>query len=417
MLSPIEAGLSRPWYRLRLPDPLEAQFRAETERQSGFHVQSWLGLFTLFNVLSLIMDREVFGPEGFAVPLAMTLGLFCPVALAAIASLRGRPTVTRISIAVLATVLVDIVVVLNSARLAPAPHTDVYVIIATIVPLVVGLIAPLPFRHCLWFCGASLALYAGLVVAFGLYSPGHSGLPLLVSGLILVPLKLSYSREWEARKTFLIALRVKRQGEALARANARLTVLSETDSLTTLANRRHFSERLETVWEHAGRDDAWLGVILVDIDHFKLLNDTAGHAEGDRCLVAVAAALQASVAARGGLAARYGGEEFVALLPDAEPSAVREAGEAIRAAVADLAIRHPGRPAGTRLTVSVGVTAARGRTRELGIRAIDLLRAADFALYAAKNEGRDRVESFSPAANANRPAPSQGASQTAAPSA
>lgn len=416
MLSPIEAGLSRPWYRLRLPDPLEAQFRAETRRQSGCHIQSWLGLFTLFNVLSLIMDREVFGPEAFKVPMAMTLGVFCPVALAAIASLRGRPTVTRITSAVLATVLVDILVVLNSARLAPPAHTDAYVIIATIVPLVVGLIAPLPFRHCLWFCGASLALSTGLMVAFGLSSSGHSGLPLLVSGLILVPLKLSYSREWEARKTFLIGLRMKLQGEALAQANARLTVLSETDSLTTLANRRHFSERLEAVWDHAGREDAWLGLVLVDIDHFKLLNDTAGHAEGDRCLVAVAAALQASVSERGGLAARYGGEEFVVLLPKADLSAVREAGEAIRTAVANLGIHHPGHPAGTRLSVSVGVTAARGRTRELGIRTLDLLRAADFALYAAKNEGRDRVESFSPAANANRPAPNQDLPQVATPS-
>ncbi|ARO55943.1 putative diguanylate cyclase (GGDEF domain) [Methylorubrum extorquens] len=404
MLQPIEAGLSRPWYRLKFPDVLEAQYRAETARQSGRYVQSWLAIFTLFNVLSLVMDREVFGPEGFVVPLAMTLGVFCPVALAAIVSLRGRPTTVRISTAVLATALVDIVVVLNSARLAPAPHADVYIIIATIVPLVVGLIAPMPFRHCLWFCGASFALYGGLVLGFGLCYAERSGLPLLVSGLILVPLKLCYSREWEARETFLIGLRVKLQGEALARANARLTVLSETDSLTALSNRRHFSERLETAWALAGERDTWLGVILIDLDHFKLLNDTAGHAEGDLCLVAVAEALQTSVAAHGGLAARYGGEEFVALLPEADPSAARSAGEAIRAAVTDLAIRHPGLPAGTPVTVSVGTTAGRGRTRDFGIQASDLLKAADFALYAAKNEGRNRVESFMPAANVNRQA-------------
>lgn len=177
MLQPIEAGLSRPWYRLKFPDALEAQYRAETARQSGRYVQSWLAIFTLFNVLSLVMDREVFGPEGFVVPLAMTLGVFCPVALAAIVSLRGRPTTVRISAAVLATALVDIVVVINSARLAPAPHADVYIIIATIVPLVVGLIAPMPFRHCLWFCGASFALYGGLVLGFGLCNAERSGLP------------------------------------------------------------------------------------------------------------------------------------------------------------------------------------------------------------------------------------------------
>ncbi|QIJ74862.1 diguanylate cyclase [Methylobacterium sp. NI91] len=417
MLQPIEAGLSRPWYRLKLPDALEAQYRAETARQDGFYVQSWLAVFTLFNVLSLVMDREVFGPEGFVVPLVMTLGVFCPVALGAIASLRGRPTMVRITGAVMATALVDIVVVLNSARLAPAPHTDVYIIIATIVPLVVGLIAPLPFRHCLWFCGSAFVLYAGLVLGLGLCNAERSGLPLLVSGLILVPLKLCYSREWAARNTFLIGLRVKLQAEALARANARLTVLSETDALTALSNRRHFTERLEAGWSLAGEQDAWLGLIFIDIDHFKLLNDTAGHAEGDRCLVAVSAAFQAAVEAHGGLAARYGGEEFAALLPGAEPATARMAGEAVRAAIADLAIRHPGLSAGMPVTVSVGVTAARGRMRDFGIEVSDLLRAADFALYAAKNEGRNRVETFMPAANANRPVAGTDRAHTAAPSA
>lgn len=417
MRTPIEAGLTRPWYRLRLPDGLEAQYRAETSRQSGFTLQSWLAVFAVFNVLSLVLDRDVFGPDEFVVPLALTLGVFCPVALAAIVVLRGRPSTVRITGAALATALVDIVVVLNSARLAPASHADVYVIIATIVPLVVGLITPLPFRHGLWFCGASLVVYGGLVVAFGLCTPDHNGLPLLVAGLILVPLKLSYSREWEARKTFLIGLRVTLQAEALARANARLTILSETDGLTALANRRHFGERLEEAWHRAGQSDAWLGVILVDIDHFKLLNDTVGHTEGDRCLIAVAAALRGAVEARGGLAARYGGEEFVALLPEADRAAAQAAGEAMRAAVAALAIRHPGLPAGAAVSVSVGVTAARGRTGDLGIYATDLLKAADFALYAAKNEGRDRVESFMPAANANRPAVDAEARQSATASA
>ena len=415
MLSSIEAGLRRPWYRLKLPTELEAEYRAETARQDGFYVQSWLGLFTFFNVLSLAIDRDVFGPEGFIVPLAMTLGLFCPVALLAILSLRGRPSTVRISAAALATVLVDIVVVLNSARLAPPPHADVYVVLASIVPLVVGLIAPMPFRHGLWFCGASLALYGSLVVAFGLCSLDRNGLPLLVAGLILLPLKLIYSREWDGRNSFLVGLRVKLQAEALARANARLTVLSETDSLTALPNRRHFSERLEEAWRLAAEQDAWLGVILVDLDHFKQLNDTAGHAEGDRCLIVVAEALQACVEARAGLAGRYGGEEFVVFLPGADPPAVRVAGEALRLAVSDLAICHPGRPSGARMTASVGVTAARGRARECGIQVPDLLKAADFALYAAKSDGRDRVEIFMPAANANRLEEGAGRAQVSTP--
>lgn len=413
MHASIEAGLRRPWYRLALPPALEAQYRAETARGSGFTVQSWLAVFGLFNVLSLVMDHDVFGPEAFRVPLALTLGVFCPVALLAILSLRGRPTMLRMTLAASSTGLVDTAIVLNSARLAPPAHTDTYILLAAIVPLVVGLIAPLPFRHMVGYCSVSLALYAGLIVGFDLGGPGKTGLPLLVSGLIIVPLKLGYSREWEAKNIFLLGLRDKIQAEALAHANARLTVLSETDSLTMLANRRHFSEQVERAWQDAGETGAWLGVLLLDIDHFKLFNDTAGHQAGDECLVAVAGALAGAIEARGGFAARYGGEEFVAFLPGADLAGATAAGEAARAAVARLARPHPGLLQPARLSVSVGVTAAQGVTRGFGVAAQTLLKTADLALYAAKAEGRDRVSALGTAANTNRPPTVTGAAADA----
>ncbi|WP_342148735.1 GGDEF domain-containing protein [Methylorubrum sp. SB2] len=403
MHASIEAGLRRPWYRLRLPPVLEAQYRAETARGSGFTVQTWLAVFALFNVLSLVMDHDVFGPDAFRVPLWLTMGVFCPVAILAILSLRGRPTMLRMTAAASATGLVDTAIVLNSARLAPPAHTDSYVVLAAFVPLVVGLIAPLPFRHVVGYCTASLALYAGLILAFDLAGPGQTGLPLLVSGLIIVPLKLGYSREWEAKNLFLLSLREKLQAEALARANARLTILSETDSLTALANRRHFSDCIERAWQASAEEGGWLGVLLLDIDHFKPFNDTAGHPAGDGALIAVAGALAAAIESRGGLAARYGGEEFVAFLPGADLAGAVEAGEAVRAAVARLALPHPGLSKGAHLAVSVGATAAHGATRAFGVTADDLLKAADLALYAAKAGGRDRVEALAPAANTNRP--------------
>ncbi|KQT47849.1 desulfoferrodoxin [Methylobacterium sp. Leaf456] len=403
MHASIEAGLRRPWYRLRLPPALEAQYRAETARGSGVTVQTWLAVFALFNVLSLVMDHDVFGPEAFRVPLLLTTGVFCPVAILAIVSLRGRPTMLRMTAAASATGLVDTAIVLNSARLAPPAHTDSYIVLAAIVPLVVGLIAPLPFRHVVAYCTASLALYAGLILAFDIAGPGQTGLPLLISGLIIVPLKLGYSREWEAKNVFLLGLREKLQAEALARANARLTILSETDSLTALANRRHFATCVEQAWRASAEEGGWLGVLLLDIDHFKRFNDTAGHPAGDSCLIAVAGALASAIEARGGLAARYGGEEFVAFLPGADLAGAIEAGEAVRAAVARLALPHPGLSKGAHLAVSVGATAAHGATRAFGVTAKDLLKAADLALYAAKAGGRDRVAALAPAANTNRP--------------
>lgn len=402
MHAQIEKGLCRPWYCLSLPIELEAKYRMETSRQGGSYVRSWLGVFILFNILSLPMDYDAFGPEAALVPFLLTLGVFCPIACAAIVFLRGHPTVLRQSLAALGVVLVDIAIVLNSARLVPALRSDGYVIIAAIVPLVCGLIAPLPFRHSLWFCGTSLALYVGLVVGFGLTEASGSGLPLLVSCLILVPLKVSYSREWEAKQRFLVVQREKMQAGALAQANMRLTTLAQTDGLTALANRRHFTEQLENAWSEAKERQEWLGVILVDIDHFKLLNDTAGHAEGDRCLVLVAEALREALAPYGGLVARHGGEEFAAFLPLATIEVAHSAGEAIRAAVATLGLQHPGFRNGTRISVSVGTTAILGHSQRQQPEAFQLLKTADLALYSAKKSGRDRVKSLSTATNTSR---------------
>jgi diguanylate cyclase (GGDEF)-like protein len=294
--------------------------------------------------------------------------------------------------------------VLTSARLAPPEHTDTYLILATLIPLVVGLIAPLPFRHSLWFCGSSFVLYLCGVVGLGLAGPTNNGVPLLVASLILVPIKLSYSREWEAKLRFLLGLREREQAEELALANRRLTTLAQTDSLTGMANRRLFVERLAAAWAEARLMRSSVAVILIDIDHFKALNDTAGHAEGDRCLMRVAAALRAVSEAAGGLAARYGGEEFAILLPRAGDDEALALAEAARRAVADAAIPHPGLPDGGLLTVSVGVAAACGAAADREDGTDRLLKAADVALYAAKRSGRDRVEGAPPGGAAVLPA-------------
>ena len=285
-------------------------------------------------------------------------------------------------------------IVLNSARIVPPAHTDTYLILAAIVPLVVGMILPMPFRHSLWFCGSAFLLYVLFVVGSGLGLDGHTGVPLLVAALILVPIKLAYSREWETKTSFLMGLREKAQAEQLAEACARLTILSETDPLTGVANRRLFTGRLEERWALASLRQEWFGLALVDIDHFKLLNDAAGHAEGDRCLVGVAEALKRELGVWGGLACRYGGEEFAAFIPLATPETILDVGERLRLSIRRLSIPHPGLPEGVCVTVSVGVTAAHGAARYGGLRASDLLKAADEALYAAKRRGRDRVEAI-----------------------
>jgi len=164
-----------------------------------------------------------------------------------------------------------------------------------------------------------------------------------------------------------------------------LRQLARIDGLTGLANRRQFDEILQREWNRARRSGGELALLMIDIDHFKQLNDAFGHPEGDRCLRAVAQVLAASATRATEWVARYGGEEFVVVLAQDTAVAPRERAEALRVAVErlGLAAAEPGAV----VTVSVGVAMC----RPAGDDPAALLRAADAALYEAKRAGRNRV--------------------------
>lgn len=180
-----------------------------------------------------------------------------------------------------------------------------------------------------------------------------------------------------------VTVRERTQRE-LARTHAELERLARTDPLTGLANRRRFMEALEQEvdrWERYGRP---LSLVAMDLDHFKSVNDTHGHAAGDDVLRQAAQALH-SVCRDVDLAARMGGEEFCLLLPETDTTGARIVAERVRERMAGTEHRSP---AGEtfRVTASLGVaTAKRGASGEA------LLQAADEALYRAKGEGRNQV--------------------------
>jgi len=165
-----------------------------------------------------------------------------------------------------------------------------------------------------------------------------------------------------------------------------LDTLARIDGLTRIPNRRHFEESMEREWRRSLRSGDSLALLLVDIDHFKRLNDSYGHPAGDRILQNVARALAACATRSSDTVARYGGEEFAALLPSIGREGALKVAEAMRAAIEGLALPTPA--ATGRVTVSVGlayIVAVEGGYPS------ELLAQADEALYRAKAEGRNCV--------------------------
>jgi diguanylate cyclase (GGDEF)-like protein len=177
-----------------------------------------------------------------------------------------------------------------------------------------------------------------------------------------------------------------RERELLA-ANDHLTVMASVDALSGLANRRGFQDRLDHEWMRARQNGTELALLMIDVDHFKLYNDTYGHPEGDACLARLSATFSEIAAEATGFAGRYGGEEFCVLVPNAESARPLEIGEMIRNAVLDLALPHATSDH-RYVTVSIGVACIQPRD---SLSPTDLLEAADAALYSAKHRGRNAV--------------------------
>jgi diguanylate cyclase (GGDEF)-like protein/PAS domain S-box-containing protein len=171
----------------------------------------------------------------------------------------------------------------------------------------------------------------------------------------------------------------------------KLSALALTDGLTKLANRRAFDEALDREWKRTLREGSQISLLLLDLDHFKELNDRYGHQVGDDCLRAVAATVLTAVRTTD-IAARYGGEEIAIILPSTDTAGAVAVAEKVRSAVEALQITHEGNPEGSGwVTVSLGVATALSRQGGTMRMPESLLLAADNALYKAKREGRNRV--------------------------
>lgn len=189
-----------------------------------------------------------------------------------------------------------------------------------------------------------------------------------------------------------LELEVRERTEELEIANKQLKVLSTTDGLSQLYNRRYFDERLNAEWLRLSEMREPLALIMCDIDYFKMYNDTYGHPKGDTCIQSVAKILKTNTRSSETIVARYGGEEFIIACPQCGLSDAHEIAERIRREVVSAAIPHSGSKVCPVVSLSIGVAAAIPCESEFPSRLISL---ADHALYMSKESGRNMVTSSS----------------------
>lgn len=179
--------------------------------------------------------------------------------------------------------------------------------------------------------------------------------------------------------------------EKLREANEVLKTLSQRDGLTGIANRRHLDEILQREGKRASRESLPLSLLLMDIDCFKLYNDTYGHQSGDDCLRKVAEIIDSQVKRPGDVVARYGGEEFAVILPQTDREGARHVAERIRNHIETLRIPHVRSKVMPCITVSIGVATM---IPSIFTDVSRLIEWADRALYTAKNKGRNQLSLY-----------------------
>ncbi len=248
----------------------------------------------------------------------------------------------------------------------------------------------------LGFPGTVLAVFVIALISISFTVSGNGPLMLIRDSTVLHRIVIEQIFVAVALFTFfpIAALLEDRKAleVSLQRSEQRYRELANADSLTGLANRRAFDERLEEEWQHALRKQRSLALLVIDVDMFKCYNDVYGHIGGDECLRCIATMIAGTTPSGRGIAARIGGEEFAVILPDTELEEALKIGDEIRQAVAATALPNAGSSHGVQ-TVSVGVAT---RIPEVNTSVMSLLAASDHALYRAKYLGRNRVE-FAPA--------------------
>ena len=198
---------------------------------------------------------------------------------------------------------------------------------------------------------------------------------------------LAYATDRQHRENYLQNCMIELNRLELMRQAQQLSILSQQDALTGLANRRYLDEVLENEWKRAIRHVVPITIMMIDIDFFKSYNDTLGHIQGDQCLRRIAILLGSISSRSGDLAARYGGEEFLLLFSMTDKDQALIQVQRLMELVRNIGIIHPKSNVSKHVTISVGVATT---VPHLNDSLSEFISQADHALYVAKSNGRNQ---------------------------
>lgn len=384
----IRQCLTRRFGFLSFPEPLESHF-LEQENRKRKRRYLLAGLIAIFFYNLFFIGDRIMVPDIYTTAWRMRLFVVTPLILL-VMGLVNLPRFQRhtelFAMSLMLLTSLSIIYLLVKSHHPNVAHYYTGIIIIAIFG---NIVAGIRFKTGLLTSSSILFTYVATLEkmpAMGQEAGTNSALVLFAA--LAISLFGCYQLESEARRDFLHSMLQVINGQKLAESNRKLALISISDGLTGLFNRRHFDTVYDAQWRSAARNSSPVSLLFIDIDHFKYYNDHYGHQAGDRCLQNVAEVIQGSVNRAHDLAARYGGEEFVVLLPHTSLENALHIARRVAESLSELAIEHAASPTSPYLTLSIGVSCMIPKENR---RPEQLLKSADTALYHAKSQGRNRI--------------------------
>jgi diguanylate cyclase (GGDEF)-like protein len=389
----VEQELTRRGLRLRFAPEMELRFESETSAARS-RMLFYQELVALFLYLSHSLTDLSLVPDVAPLALVLHFGIGLPASMVVLVLLWFNPRpVLRESLAIGIT-MVGALLTLAVMLASDAPLRDQLATSTLVMLLFITVVQRVRFPYAVVASVVLIGANAASLSLLGDYDPARlvSDIGTLIGGGALM-LVASWTLERESRRAYLLRFK-----ERLL--NTALDDMSRHDPMTGLENRRSLDLAFGAIARDANRGED-IAVVLLDIDHFKIYNDTLGHMAGDEALRIVARELRAGLRAGTDRAFRFGGEEFLLLLRRTSLSEAGLLAERLRRRIEAAALPHP-RADGAVVTASFGVASAR-TGGDIG--SDEMVAGADAALYAAKRAGRNQVWPPLPASRADeRPA-------------